>query len=36
VKLYDRLVVPLMRRLEDGRSPRFGQSLVCIGERPVE
>jgi 2-polyprenyl-3-methyl-5-hydroxy-6-metoxy-1,4-benzoquinol methylase len=36
VKLYDRLVVPLMRRLEAGRSPRFGQSLVCIGERPVE
>jgi 2-polyprenyl-3-methyl-5-hydroxy-6-metoxy-1,4-benzoquinol methylase len=36
VKVYDRLAVPLIRRLEDGRAPRFGQSLLCIGERPVE
>ena len=36
VRLYDRLAVPLMRRIEDGRAPRFGQSLLCIGARPVE
>ena len=36
VRIYDTLAVPLMRRLEDGRSPRFGQSLLCIGARPLE
>jgi SAM-dependent methyltransferase len=35
VKLYDRLAVPVISRLEEGRAPRFGQSLLCIGERPV-
>jgi 2-polyprenyl-3-methyl-5-hydroxy-6-metoxy-1,4-benzoquinol methylase len=32
VSAYDRAVVPLLRRLEHGRSPRFGQSLLCVGE----
>jgi 2-polyprenyl-3-methyl-5-hydroxy-6-metoxy-1,4-benzoquinol methylase len=35
VKLYDRYAVPLIRRLEAGRAPRFGQSLLCIGRRPA-
>jgi SAM-dependent methyltransferase len=36
VRVYDRLAVPVIRQLEAGRAPRFGQSLLCIGERPVE
>jgi len=32
VQIYDR-VVPTIRRLEAGREPRFGQSLLCVGER---
>jgi glycosyltransferase involved in cell wall biosynthesis len=36
VKLYDRVGVPIIRQLEAGRAPRFGQSLLCIGARPVE
>jgi glycosyltransferase involved in cell wall biosynthesis len=35
VRLYDRVAVPVIRRMEEGRAPRFGQSLLCIGERPV-
>jgi hypothetical protein len=34
VKLYDRVAVPVIRSLEAGRKPRFGQSLLCIGARP--
>ena len=34
VQLYDRLAVPIIRRLEADRAPRFGQSLLCIGARP--
>lgn len=33
VRLYDRLVVPPLRRLESERPPRFGQSLLCVGRR---
>ncbi len=36
VKLYDHFAVPLIRQLEAGRSPRFGQSLLCIGRRPAD
>jgi glycosyltransferase involved in cell wall biosynthesis len=36
VKVYDRLAVPLIRQLEEGRAPRFGQSLLCIGTRPED
>jgi 2-polyprenyl-3-methyl-5-hydroxy-6-metoxy-1,4-benzoquinol methylase len=35
VRLYDRVAVPAIRNLEADRSPRFGQSLLCIGERPL-
>ena len=31
VSIYDRFVVPSLRRIEAGRSPRFGQSLFCVG-----
>ena len=34
VKVYDRVAVPIIRSLEADRSPRFGQSLLCIGRRP--
>jgi SAM-dependent methyltransferase len=33
VQLYDRVAVPFIRSFEAGREPRFGQSLLCIGER---
>ena len=36
VKVYDRVAVPVIRQLEAGRAPRFGQSLLCIGARPTE
>jgi 2-polyprenyl-3-methyl-5-hydroxy-6-metoxy-1,4-benzoquinol methylase len=32
VQVYDRFV-PTIRRLEADRNPRFGQSLLCVGER---
>jgi 2-polyprenyl-3-methyl-5-hydroxy-6-metoxy-1,4-benzoquinol methylase len=32
VQAYDRLV-PAIRRFEAEREPRFGQSLLCVGER---
>jgi 2-polyprenyl-3-methyl-5-hydroxy-6-metoxy-1,4-benzoquinol methylase len=35
VRLYDKVAVPVIRNLEADRSPRFGQSLLCIGERPL-
>lgn len=34
--LYDRLVVPFTRKVEARREPPFGQSLFCVGQRPVE
>lgn len=36
VKLHDRVVVPVIRRTEGRWEPRFGQSLVAIGRRPLE
>ncbi|MGZ4689167.1 MAG: glycosyltransferase [Acidimicrobiia bacterium] len=36
VKVYDRVAVPVIRQLEAGRAPRFGQSLLGIGVRPAE
>lgn len=33
VNVYDRFAVPVIRQIEAGRAPRFGQSLLCIGER---
>ena len=34
VRTYDRVVMPVMRRLETRFVPPFGQSLLCIGRRP--
>jgi glycosyltransferase involved in cell wall biosynthesis len=36
VRLYDRCFVPVLRRIEIRRVPRFGQSLLCIGRRPSD
>ncbi|QGG96137.1 glycosyltransferase [Actinomarinicola tropica] len=33
--LYDRLAVPLVRRMEAGRSVPVGQSVLAVGERPT-
>ncbi len=32
---YDRAVVPVLRRLEDRWEPPFGQSILCVAERPA-
>ena len=34
VRAYDRIVTPVVRRLETRFPPPFGQSLLCIGRRP--
>jgi 2-polyprenyl-3-methyl-5-hydroxy-6-metoxy-1,4-benzoquinol methylase len=34
VTVYDRVAVPVIRQLEAGREPRFGQSLLGIAARP--
>ncbi|MGZ8766559.1 MAG: class I SAM-dependent methyltransferase [Acidimicrobiia bacterium] len=34
VKLYDRTVVPVLRRVETRRSPKVGQSVLLVGENP--
>jgi hypothetical protein len=34
IHLFDRLAVPLLRRLEGKRSMPIGQSLVCVGRKP--
>lgn len=34
VRLYDRVAVPALRHVEATRPPRFGQSLLCVAERP--
>jgi hypothetical protein len=36
VRLYDRVVVPTLRRIESRGRPRFGQSLLCVGRRSAE
>lgn len=33
VRLYDRLVVPIARHLEDRRQPPLGQSFFCVARR---
>ncbi len=35
VALYDRLVVPVLRRFEERREPSFGQSVLLVARRPV-
>jgi len=34
VRIYDRTVTPLVRRLEARWAPPFGQSVLCVGRRP--
>ena len=34
VAVYDRLVVPALRRIEERREPRFGQSVLLVARRP--
>lgn len=34
IKLFDRLLIPMLRRIEGSRSLPFGQSLVCVGQKP--
>jgi SAM-dependent methyltransferase len=33
-RLFDRLVVPLVRKREAARTPRFGQSVFVVAEKP--
>jgi 2-polyprenyl-3-methyl-5-hydroxy-6-metoxy-1,4-benzoquinol methylase len=35
VTLYDRLVVPALRRFEERHEPSFGQSVFLVGQRPA-
>ena len=35
VKVYDRTVTPIVRRLEARWTPPFGQSVLCVGRRPA-
>ena len=35
VKLYDRTAVPVLRRFESRRAPRFGQSVFLVGANPA-
>ncbi len=34
VRLYDQTVVPVLRRIETKHIPRFGQSVLLVGENP--
>ena len=34
IALFDRLVIPILRRLEGRRAMPFGQSLLCVGRKP--
>jgi SAM-dependent methyltransferase len=34
IRLYDRTVTPVVRRVEALRPPPFGQSVFCVGRRP--
>ncbi len=36
VRAFDRFAVPFVRRFEDGREVRFGQSLLLVGQRPAD
>jgi hypothetical protein len=35
-RLLDEVAIPMTRRFESQRSTRFGQSLLCVGERPAD
>lgn len=34
IGLFDRVLVPALRRIEGDRSLPFGQSLICVGQKP--
>jgi SAM-dependent methyltransferase len=34
IRIFDRLLIPALRRLEGERNMPFGQSLVCVGRKP--
>lgn len=36
IGVFDRVLVPALRRIEGDRSLPFGQSLICVGQRPRE
>ncbi|MEY2403999.1 MAG: hypothetical protein QOD38_1550 [Acidimicrobiaceae bacterium] len=36
VRLYDRVFVPMVRRIESGRKIPLGQSILCVARRPLE
>ena len=35
IRTYDRVVTPVVRRVESFRPPPFGQSVFCVGRRPA-
>ncbi len=35
IQLYDRLVTPVVRRIESRWAPPLGQSVLCVGRRPA-
>lgn len=34
IQVFDRLLIPLLKRLEGKRNMPFGQSLICVGRKP--
>lgn len=34
IRVFDRLLIPILRRIEGSRCMPFGQSLVCVGRKP--
>jgi len=36
IHVFDRVLIPLLRRLEGERPMPFGQSLVCVGRKPSQ
>lgn len=34
IRMFDRMLIPLLMRLEGHRAMPFGQSLVCVGTKP--
>jgi SAM-dependent methyltransferase len=35
IRVFDRFLIPLLSRLEGTRAMPFGQSLLCVGRKPV-
>jgi SAM-dependent methyltransferase len=35
ISIFDRLMIPVLKRIEGQRSMPFGQSLVCVGRKPA-